>query len=464
MTSDPMMNFFSEFRLPLNRGKTNLHTFLNNHFRGFENGLDILLRKQSEDKIFDGQIYRELERNREAISSFCRAILGTLKAYSNGEILVAHRIFENKMNEMQDCVAFLNLKGYRIFRIRADDKKPSYKRKELFHIPFEKTNLMRPNRYSIPGFPCLYLGASAYSDSGLPLCWFECNLPNKFYWAELEITNAIPTFLVIDFVYSPFSSLLMAAWYLNQARKNAPTIIAELLNFIMTYPLMAACSLITGDKSNDYFVAEYIVPQMLLLWVRNNNICNGIAYPSASQSGETRASTSFNVAIPARLIKEQGHCPELRKGFGVSKPNFIDIAHDVFKPLDQRYIDCRNIIYENLQTLGLEPLQAMASICDSFILLHSKVTSEQQPDMFLIYDYIKDLNLFAVHLKKFQKSYISDETEQIKTGGYGKDTECMISSYKDAWEKFIEFQNLIFTYWNFIHTKLQTPIPVFKRI
>ena len=253
-------------------------------------------------------------------------------------------------------------------------------------------------------------------------------------------------------------------WYLNQARKNAPTIIAELLSFIMTYPLMAACSLITGDKSSDYFVAEYIVPQMLLLWTRNNNICNGIAYPSASQSSETRESTSFNVTIPAGLIKEQGHCPELKKEFRVSKPNFIDIANDVFKPLDQRYIDCRNLIYEKLQTLGSEPLRAMVSVCDSFILLHSKVTSEQQPDMFLIYDYIKNLNLFVMHLTKFQESYISDEIKQIKTGGYGKDIEYMISSYKDAWEKFIEFQNLIFAYCNFIHTKLQTPIPVFKRI
>ncbi len=322
---------------------------------------------------------------------------------------------------------------------------------------------MRANRYSVPGFPCLYLGASAYSDSGLPLCWFECNLPNMFYGAEFEITNTSPVFLVIDFVYSPFSPS-MARWYRNQALKNAPTIITELPNFIMTYPLMAACSLITGDKSGDYFVAEYVVPQMLLLWARNNNICNGIAYPSASQSNETRANTSFNVAIPAKLIKEQGHCPKLKKEFRVSKPNFIDITHDVFKSIDQRYIDCRNVIYENLQTTGLEPLRAMVSICDSFILLHSKVTGEKQPDMFLIYDYIKNLNLFAEHLKNFQENYISDGIEQFKEGGYGKDTECMISSYKDAWEKFIEFRNLISTYWNFIHKQSQMPIPVFKHI
>jgi hypothetical protein len=464
MTSNPMMIFFQKLRLPLNRGEQNIYTFLHSHFEKFDKELETLLSKQGDDRIFDQQIYRELRGRKETVHKFYRAILGTLKAYSNGEILTAHRIFEDKMNEMQDCMPFLNLKEYRLFRIRADDEKPSYKRKELFHIPFEKTNLMRANRYSVPGFPCLYLGASAYSDSGLPLCWFECNLPNKFYWAEFEITNSAPTFLVIDFVYSPFSSPSMARWYLNQARKKAPIITTELLNFIMTYPLIAACSLIKGDKSGDYFVAEYIVPQMLLLWVQNNNICNGIAYPSASQSGETRESTSYNVAIPARLIKEQGHCSKLKKEFRVSKPNFIDIAHNVFKPIDQRYIDCRNIIYENLQTLGSEPLRAMVSVCDSFIILHSKVTSGQQSDMFLIYDYIKSLNLFAMHLKKFQESYISDETEQIKAGGYGKDTEYMISSYKDSWEKFIEFQNLIFTYWNFIHKKLQTPIPVFKRI
>ena len=119
MNSNPMMNFFQKLRLPLNRGEQNIYTFLHSHFEKFDEELEILLGKQGDDRIFDQQIYREIKGRRETIHSFYRAILGVLKAYSNGEILAAHRIFEDKMNEMQDCIAFLNLKGYRLFRIKS---------------------------------------------------------------------------------------------------------------------------------------------------------------------------------------------------------------------------------------------------------------------------------------------------------------------------------------------------------
>ena len=442
-----------------------MHTFLRDHFQEFDDELDILLSRQSDDHVFDKQIYDELRENHKIIKGFSKAILDTLKTYRNGEILEAHRIFEDKIDEMQDHIAFLDLKGYRLFRIRSDNKNPRYKRKELFHVPFEKATLIRAGRYSIPGFPCLYLGGSGYSDTGLSLCWFECNLPDKFYWSEFEITNAIPSMLVIDFVWSPFSSAIKAAHYRTQAHKKTPSVNSDLISFVITYPLMAACSLITADKGDNHFIPEYVISQMLLLWVRNNKKGCGVAYLSSSEFDKARDHTAFNVAIPARRVNKKGHCRKLKQEFRLSDPRFVDVTNDIFKPSDKKFMDIRNYIHEKHKMLGFEPMREMVSVCDSYLLLHSKVISEKYQDMSLIYDYINDLNLFAEQLLKFKKYYCSASMKQIEKDGFGKDKECANSSYNDAWEKFIEFREILRSYWYFIDTQLKTPQkPVFKFI
>ena len=85
--------------------------------------------------------------------------------------------------------------------------------------------------------------------------------------------------------------------------------------------------------------------------------------------------------------------------------------------------------------------------------------------MFLIYDYIKNLNLFAEQLLKFKKCYHSASMEQIEKNGFGKDAECAISSYEDAWKKFVEFREMLRDHRDFIDRQLKTPqVPVFKFI
>jgi hypothetical protein len=46
-----------------------------------------------------------------------------------------------------------------LFRIRTSKTKLN-KNKDIFHPPFENAEYISQNRYSIPGFPCLYLGNS----------------------------------------------------------------------------------------------------------------------------------------------------------------------------------------------------------------------------------------------------------------------------------------------------------------
>ena len=62
--------------------------------------------------------------------------------------------------------------GTIFYRMRTNEKKERFTRKDLFHIPLNKRGLVSTQRYSMPGYPCLYLGKS------LAACWEEMNRPS----------------------------------------------------------------------------------------------------------------------------------------------------------------------------------------------------------------------------------------------------------------------------------------------
>jgi len=52
----------------------------------------------------------------------------------------------------------------------------------MFHIPMNKRESIQSYRYSIPGYPCLYLANQG------SLCWFECGMPNSFFISEFRLS------------------------------------------------------------------------------------------------------------------------------------------------------------------------------------------------------------------------------------------------------------------------------------
>ena len=71
--------------------------------------------------------------------------------------------------------------GSRFYRVRAvNEETPSIQSNpdELFHIPLSKKAFVNNERFSLAGFPSLYLS------SMLPLAWQECGYPKKYYYSE----------------------------------------------------------------------------------------------------------------------------------------------------------------------------------------------------------------------------------------------------------------------------------------
>jgi len=164
----------------------------------------------------------------------------------------------------------------------------------MFHIPFNKRNLVTNQRYSIPGFPCLYLGTSLY------VCWEELNRP------DLETINcaAFRNTTVLDFL-----TIDLPTW----------SQIKDVIAFkrIIIYLL---CTIIVKDR-NASFKFEYLIPQLIMQCLVTYNETaskkiDGIAYIS-SRYYDTKNMVYENIkpqmknyVIPVRESIESSHYSE----------------------------------------------------------------------------------------------------------------------------------------------------------
>lgn len=186
------------------------------------------------------------------------------------------------------------------YRMRVCDLRREITRKELFHIPFEKIRQIKTQRYSSPGYPCLYLGVSLYG------CWEEMQRPDT----ESTLFSVFKTrksFKVVDMRIPTLQEYLgNAEFYL----KFFPLIIAS------TIPV------INGD---DIYKPEYLLPQMILEWViekRKEINAIGVYYTSAFKNNEFYDLDHEwdNVVLPVQKTSDKGICQDLASLFSMTKP------------------------------------------------------------------------------------------------------------------------------------------------
>ena len=115
MSPNPMRTFFSDFRLPLQRGEKDVASFLQDHFSKFNKMLENVLARQDEDRVFDKVIYTDLESKKADIQSLCEKIVHCVELYSDGRLLEAFSTFEAEMDKIQ--------RGLFVSEIRGNSKK-----------------------------------------------------------------------------------------------------------------------------------------------------------------------------------------------------------------------------------------------------------------------------------------------------------------------------------------------------
>lgn len=173
-------------------------------------------------------------------------------------------------------------KNTQLFRMRYSDTCYLYSKMEMCHIPFNQRNKVSNQRYSLSGFPCLYLGSSLY------VCWEELNRPDFANANSALFTNNKGELKLLDLRFP----------------ENIESV-SSLINFL----LAASCS-VKSSSASDTFKAEYIIPQAILhsLVKYNNenktgNRYDGIIYTSSTYWNNDRLWDDINlfadIVIPA---------------------------------------------------------------------------------------------------------------------------------------------------------------------
>ena len=283
-------------------------TYYKNHLQNlFKKCRDYIKNIDDPENLPEGldkaSLDKELLRN-------TNALLKAYNSYSEGRLSTAITIMRNRFL-IEDITTFTIDSTQDWYRARIIEKNGSgFKPKEMFHIPFEKRTEVVNYRFSISGYPCLYLGNTILS------CWEEmnCPAPDNLVVSHIKV-NSGSTIKVMDLRIPDVSADLSNIEKTSEWKENN-------LRLLKTWPLIIACSN-RRKTSKDPFKYEYIHPQLLMLALREDKGSDifGVAYTSThiDQNMSSDTSKYTNIAIPVRMAKDKGYCQILSNIFSVSR-------------------------------------------------------------------------------------------------------------------------------------------------
>ncbi len=215
---------------------------------------------------------------------------------------------------------------YRVRAVEEETKDIQNNPDELFHIPLSKKAVTNNERFSLAGFPSLYLS------SMLPLAWQECGYPKKYYYSEFQYEKIcgsayerqLENELKFLALYSPDE---ICDWGVSVKYNKFDLWLEVITRYMKQFPLILACAFVNHSGKVSY-KQEYIVPQMLMQWVqRNNDVIQGISYfTCVDLTMFNNRWCAYNIVIPAFApYDENKYSIKLREDFGWSRPKFYEV-------------------------------------------------------------------------------------------------------------------------------------------
>ena len=197
----------------------------------------------------------------DAVKKLNKGLLATIQIYNNGNAFSAYRTFKKTICSIISLLPVIPSIDEGVFyRMRSDTGLSD--KKELWHIPFNMTYLSKSERFSIAGYPILYLG---YSKRVCKLEISEGTLA-KFVLHE-------PLYKILDLT-------------LGQGEGKRFVLDEELM---IVFPLIASCYVVPFYSVQQeqeckpkavFFREEYIIPQFLTMYMKETKMANGIIYYS----------------------------------------------------------------------------------------------------------------------------------------------------------------------------------------
>ena len=247
------------------------------------------------------------------------AIKDTVKLYYEGKISKASECFFEALNSIifEEIKPYEELKETKNFYRARSGSSAHFTKKDLFHINFEKRHHVKTNRFSVTGFPALYFGDSTY------VCWEEFNKHSlRDLWFSRVENKENLKIIEIQRIEDLVSNLEDVPKYLK---------LTFLLRYILTFPLTIASTV--KVKNDGAFKPEYIIPQLLLEYITNNEEIDGIKFPSSKVDYEKLYNIpAYNYVFPAKAISKTGYCKKLKSIFHLTEPTSLEIEEIIYNP------------------------------------------------------------------------------------------------------------------------------------
>lgn len=333
--------------------------------------------------------------------------------------------------------------GSQFFRVRAVEEKTPYieaNPDELFHIPLTKKAYTNNERFSLAGFPSLYLS------SMLQLAWQECGYPQRYYYSEFQYENmTMPlrkdTSNELKFL-SLYSPSEIYQWGVSIKYSHFMEWLGLITNYLKQYPLVLACSFVNHNGKVTY-KQEYIIPQMLMQWVqRNKSVIQGISYFTCVDISMFPSKwCAYNIVIPAQPpFDDKTYSDKLRDDFCWSRPKYyaVPISDKNKNNTDRKkiftYIEkIRNAFctYSFAEPLK-EYLQDLECV---FVCIYQIMQSGSSTDMQLVLHQLDLINRYCSKLKKQKPN------EMIKLVQINDLPEYEKADYEESKQLFLEITN-----------------------
>jgi hypothetical protein len=294
----------------------------------------------------------EVRANAHVVSAAAHSVFEAATAYFLGYPDQAYAILAQYLNSNSTILQRTYSKPVdpnylkSLYRVRTREC-GVFSRHEMFHIPFDMRQRVRPQRYSITGFPSLYLGSSIY------ICWQEMGEPQL---DQLNVVRVVPTreLRVLDFGYPPHRTAELAEGYLSTGPGYPNTPLKDwLVAQVLLWPVKMACSIRRKHDKAD-FHPEYVVPHLVLQYVRQDrtHAIDGIRYFSMqTDTADHHLGVHSNFVFPVKTSAPAGLCMELCGLFHVSPVVAWQIAKVTHSPMNLQHVaDADMHMIEGLST------------------------------------------------------------------------------------------------------------------
>lgn len=218
---------------------------------------------------------------------YANQIISAIDSYYQGNIIEAHSIVKDliddcckdskfAVSDVNNSIAFPNIvegcKEVQFFRARLNENVVDFPAQQMLHIPFKNRSIVKSERFSIPGLPCLYLGNSSY------VCWIEMGCPADFKF------NVSP--VVLDNTQQIFNLTVSIQNFYDivDLELTDETKQKRLIEILKLYLLNMTTSFNVKEEHRN-FKSEYIIAQMIMLACKSNGL-NGITYFSKRVANE----------------------------------------------------------------------------------------------------------------------------------------------------------------------------------